>query len=103
MFQDAKTDSDIRKLRLELHDEQVKVHSLTSQLSTNSHVVAAFEQSLANMTARLQHITLTAERKDSELAELRRTIDRLRQSGADAGLIRSVDQLVSHRFSVSDL
>ena len=54
---------------------------------TNSHVVAAFEQSLANMTARLQQLTSSAEQKDSELNELRRTIDRLRQAGADAGLI----------------
>ena len=54
---------------------------------TNSHVVSAFEQSLANMTARLQQLTNSAERKDSELNELRRTIDRLRQAGADVGLI----------------
>ena len=33
-------------------------------------------------------ITRTAERKDSELAELRLSIDQLRQSGADAGLIK---------------
>ena len=61
--------------------------SLTSQLATNAQVVQAFEQSLANMTQRLQQITMTAERKDSELADLRQTIDKLRQSGADAGLI----------------
>ena len=39
------------------------------------------------MTARLQQLTTSAERKDSELNELRRTIDRLRQAGADVGLI----------------
>ena len=33
-------------------------------------------------------ITRTAERKDSELAELRLTIEQLRKSGADAGLIK---------------
>ena len=50
-------------------------------------MVSAFEQSLANMTSRLQQLTASAERKDSELNELRRTIDRLRQAGADVGLI----------------
>ena len=39
--------------------EHEKVVNLTSQLATNAHVVAAFEQSLANMTARLQHLTHT--------------------------------------------
>ncbi len=78
---------EIRKLRHELSEEHERVASLTSQLATNSHVVAAFEQSLANMTNRLAHLTATSERKDHELSELRRTIDRLRQSGADAGLV----------------
>ena len=41
--------------------------NLTTQLSTNAHVVSAFEQSLANMTARLHQITKTAEQKDSEV------------------------------------
>jgi len=86
--QDDKTNADIAKLQRELADEHKKVLNLTSQLATNAHVVSAFEQSLANMTARLQQITKTAERKDSELNELRRTIDKLRQSGAEAGLIK---------------
>ncbi len=85
--QEAKTDADINKLRRELEEEHEKVANLTCQLATNSHVVAAFEQSLANMTARLQQLTTTSERKDAELGDLRRTIERLRQSGADAGLI----------------
>ncbi|KAL4233019.1 positive regulation of invadopodium disassembly [Mactra antiquata] len=47
-----------------------------------AHVVAAFEQSLSNMTHRLQHLTSTSEQKDSELNELRATIEALkRQSG----------------------
>lgn len=50
-------------------------------------MVSAFEQSLSNMTSRLHDLTMTAEKKDSELSDLRRTIDLLRQSGADAGLI----------------
>jgi len=85
--QEEKTNADIAKLQQELMDEQRKVFSLTSQLNTNAHVVSAFEQSLANMTSRLQQITHTAERKDAELGELRRTMDVLRQSGVDAGLI----------------
>ena len=86
--QEDKTAADILKLQRELAGEHKKVQSLTTQLSTNAHVVSAFEQSLANMTARLQQITKTAERKDSEVAELRHEIRRLRQSGADAGLCK---------------
>ena len=86
--QEDKTNADIAKLQRELAEEHKKVLNLTNQLATNAHVVSAFEQSLANMTARLQQITKTAERKDSELNELRKTIEKLRQSGADAGLIK---------------
>ena len=86
--QEARTDAEIAALKSELLDEHRKVASLTSQLATNAQVVSAFEQSLANMTSRLHDLTMTAEKKDSELSELRRTIDLLRQSGADAGLIR---------------
>ncbi|KAL8586948.1 hypothetical protein ACOMHN_062359 [Nucella lapillus] len=47
-----------------------------------AHVVSAFEQSLGNMTARLQALTSTSEQKDSELNDLRLTIEALRrQSG----------------------
>ena len=87
--QEDKTNADIVGLRRELMEEHKKVVNLTSQLATNAHVVSAFEQSLANMTSRLHQITRTAEKKDSELAELRQTIERLRQSGADAGLIKN--------------
>ena len=86
--QEERTAADILKLQKELCEEHKKVLSLTTQLSTNAHVVSAFEQSLANMTSRLHQITKTAEQKDSEVAELRREIGRLRQSGADAGLCR---------------
>ena len=86
--QEDKTNAEISKLRRELIEEHKKVINLTSQLATNAHVVSAFEQSLANMTSRLHQITKTAEKKDSEVAELRKTIDKLRQSGADAGLIK---------------
>ncbi|KAG1650615.1 Neuron navigator 2 [Nymphon striatum] len=60
------------------------------------HVVAAFEQSLANMTARLQHLTATAEQKDSELNELRDTIELLRNRSAEAGLISRQNGESSH-------
>ena len=109
--QEAKTDAEIEQLKKELMEEHRKVANLTSQLTTNAHVVSAFEQSLANMTARLHELTNSAEKKDSELNELRRTIDRLRQSGAEAGLIKaggssltrqkSTDSVVSAASSVS--
>ena len=86
--QEDKTNAEIGKLKRELIEEHKKVINLTSQLATNAHVVSAFEQSLSNMTSRLHQITKTAEKKDSELAELRKTIDKLRQTGADAGLIK---------------
>ncbi|KAL4642001.1 neuron navigator 2 isoform X1 [Arapaima gigas] len=76
--------STIRKLRRELDASQEKVSALTTQLSANAHLVAAFEQSLANMTIRLQSLTMTAEQKDSELNELRRTIELLKKQNAAA-------------------
>ena len=88
--QEEKTNADIAKLKRELADEQSKVFCLTNQLNTNAHVVSAFEQSLGNMTSRLHEITRTAEKKDAELSDLRRTMDILRQSGVDAGLIKGV-------------
>ncbi|CAC5357113.1 Neuron navigator 3,Neuron navigator 1,Protein sickie,Neuron navigator 2 [Mytilus coruscus] len=79
---EEKQNAEVRKLRRELEAAQEKVSTLTTQLSTNAHVVAAFEQSLSNMTHRLQHLTSTSNQKDSELNELRTTIESLkRQSG----------------------
>ncbi|XP_075713115.1 neuron navigator 3-like [Rhinoderma darwinii] len=74
----------IQKLRRELIASQDKVATLTSQLSANSHLVAAFEKSLGNMTGRLQSLTMTAEQKDSELIELRETIDTLKTQNSAA-------------------
>ncbi|XP_053097562.1 neuron navigator 3 isoform X6 [Pangasianodon hypophthalmus] len=74
----------IRKLRRELDASQEKVATLTSQLSANAHLVAAFEKSLTNMTCRLQSLTMTAEQKESELAELRETIEALKAQNTDA-------------------
>ena len=82
---EERTESEIIKLRQELMAEHEKVNNLTSQLATNAHVVAAFEQSLANMTARLQHLAATSEKKDHELNELRRRIEMFKQCGIDAG------------------
>ena len=48
--------------------------------------MAAFEQSLSNMTSRLQHLTATAERKDGELTDMRQTIELLRKQSIQAGL-----------------
>ncbi|XP_068611549.1 neuron navigator 3 [Brachionichthys hirsutus] len=74
----------IRKLRRELDASQEKVATLTSQLAANSHLVAAFEKSLSNMTCRLQSLTMTAEQKESELVELRETIETLKTQNTDA-------------------
>ncbi|XP_066447786.1 neuron navigator 3 isoform X6 [Eleutherodactylus coqui] len=74
----------IQKLRRELIASQEKVATLTSQLSANSHLVAAFEKSLGNMTGRLQSLTMTAEQKESELIELRETIEMLKAQNSAA-------------------
>ncbi|KAL1443152.1 hypothetical protein MTO96_046090, partial [Rhipicephalus appendiculatus] len=58
------------------------------RISPRAHMVAAFEQSLSNMTSRLQHLTVTAEQKDSELTELRSTIEALKKQSAEAGLTK---------------
>uniref|UniRef100_A0A669BRK6 Neuron navigator 1 n=1 Tax=Oreochromis niloticus TaxID=8128 RepID=A0A669BRK6_ORENI len=68
----------------ELESSQEKVSNLTTQLTTNANLVAAFEQSLALMTARLQSLSLSHEQKDSELVELRETIDALKARNDEA-------------------
>ncbi|ALC40284.1 sick [Drosophila busckii] len=57
-----------------------------SPLHEQAHVVSAFEQSLSNMTNRLQQLTATAERKDGELTDMRQTIELLRKQSIQAGL-----------------
>ncbi|CAM4629075.1 unnamed protein product [Leuciscus chuanchicus] len=74
----------IRILRRELESSQDKVASLTTQLSANANLVAAFEQSLALMTARLQTLSVTSEQKDSELQDLKETIDILKTKNTEA-------------------
>ncbi|XP_013765458.1 neuron navigator 1 isoform X1 [Pundamilia nyererei] len=77
----------IRKLRRELESSQEKVANLTVQLSANlgqANLVAAFEQSLALMTARLQTLSVSSDQKDSELTELKDTIDILKAKNTEA-------------------
>ncbi|XP_036386458.1 neuron navigator 1-like isoform X1 [Megalops cyprinoides] len=77
----------IRKLRWELETSQEKVANLTSQLSENANLVAAFEQSLALMTSRLQTLSVSAEQKDTELLDLRETIEVLKAKNTEAQVI----------------
>ncbi|XP_030584994.1 neuron navigator 1 [Archocentrus centrarchus] len=77
----------IRKLRRELESSQEKVANLTVQLSANlgqANLVAAFEQSLALMTARLQTLSVSSDQKDSELTELKDTIEILKAKNTEA-------------------
>ncbi|XP_077337593.1 neuron navigator 1 isoform X5 [Lithobates pipiens] len=82
----------IRKLRRELESSQEKVATLTTQLSANvsagaqcnANLVAAFEQSLVNMTSRLRLLADTAQEKDSELVELKETIESLKSKNSEA-------------------
>ncbi|XP_035512104.1 neuron navigator 1-like isoform X5 [Morone saxatilis] len=77
--------SQIRKLRRELESSQEKVSNLTTQLTANqANLVAAFEQSLTLMTTRLQSLSVSHEQKDSELIELRETIEALRAKNEEA-------------------
>ncbi|XP_020558894.1 neuron navigator 1 isoform X8 [Oryzias latipes] len=79
--------SQIRKLRRELESSQEKVANLTMQLSANlgqANLVAAFEQSLALMTARLQTLSVSSEQKDSELTQLKDTIEILKAKNTEA-------------------
>uniref|UniRef100_A0A3Q1HCS6 Neuron navigator 1 n=1 Tax=Acanthochromis polyacanthus TaxID=80966 RepID=A0A3Q1HCS6_9TELE len=76
--------SQIRKLRRELESSQEKVANLTMQLSSNANLVAAFEQSLQLMTARLQTLSVSSEQKDSELTELKETIEILQSKNTEA-------------------
>uniref|UniRef100_A0A671MDP8 Neuron navigator 2-like n=1 Tax=Sinocyclocheilus anshuiensis TaxID=1608454 RepID=A0A671MDP8_9TELE len=92
----------IRKLRRELDSSQEKVSTLTTQLSANAHLVAAFEQSLGNMTIRLQSLTTTAEQKDTELNDLRKTIELLQKQNSATqatinGVINTPDPTLTNR------
>ncbi|KAK9952211.1 hypothetical protein ABG768_018064 [Culter alburnus] len=99
---EEKAQTEIRKLRRELDSSQEKVSALTTQLSANAHLVAAFEQSLGNMTIRLQSLTTTAEQKDTELNDLRKTIELLQKQNSVTqatinGVINSPDPTLTNR------
>ncbi|CAB0020594.1 unnamed protein product [Nesidiocoris tenuis] len=80
------------KVILKIGSTELRIFRLLCRWSKNfhfcklAHVVSAFEQSLSNMTQRLQQLTSTAEKKDSELMELRQTIELLRKQSVEAGL-----------------
>ncbi|XP_061668930.1 neuron navigator 1-like isoform X2 [Syngnathoides biaculeatus] len=93
--------SQIRKLRRELESSQEKVSNLTTQLSANANLVAAFEQSLALMTTRLQSLSLSHEQKDTELMELRETIEALKAKNDEAQAV--IHGALNHPDSEKDL
>lgn len=76
---------EIRKLKRELDQSEEKVSSLTSQLTTHSHMVTAFEQSLASMSLRLQQMTSMSSQKDSEIQRLKSRIEELKIGGSGGG------------------
>lgn len=59
--------------------------------------MSAFEQSLSNMTQRLQQLSATAEKKDGELVEMRQTIELLRKQSIQAGLTSAHIQSMSNK------
>src|SRR5205823_4984642 len=69
---------EIKKLRRELEQSNEKVSSLTSQLATHSHMVTAFEQSLASMSLRLQQLQTLSNQKDGEISRLKVKIEELK-------------------------
>lgn len=64
--------------------------------------MSAFEQSLSNMTQRLQQLSATAERKDGELMEMRQTIELLRKQSIQAGLTSAHIQSMSNNDQSSN-
>ncbi|XP_076333262.1 uncharacterized protein LOC143237656 isoform X2 [Tachypleus tridentatus] len=71
-----------------MHCSTLSLTSTTSSLYLTAHMVAAFEHSLSNMTDRFQHLTASAEQKDSQLGELRNTIEALKKQSTEAGLTK---------------
>ncbi|KAK4468122.1 hypothetical protein MN116_008289 [Schistosoma mekongi] len=84
---EEKQAEEIQILRRKLEQAEKKVNELTTQLTTNAHVVSAFEQSLTDMSQRLQNLSNTTTKKDSELHELKATIDALRNQ-TEIGLLK---------------
>lgn len=75
--------------------------SLSLSLSSQAHVVSAFEQSLSNMTQRFHQLSATAERKDDEMTDLRQTIELLRKQSIQAGLTSAHMQSMGSCSSIS--
>ncbi|XP_065817669.1 neuron navigator 1-like isoform X4 [Labrus bergylta] len=97
--------SQIRKLRRELESSQEKVSNLTTQLTANANLVAAFEQSLALMTTRLQSLSVSHDQKDTELIDLRETIESLRFKNEEAqavihGALNNPDNMKGLEFDL---
>ncbi|KAG9352824.1 hypothetical protein JZ751_017400 [Albula glossodonta] len=57
---------------------------LRRMLGVAANLVAAFEQSLALMTSRLQSLSVSAEQKDTELSDLKETIEVLKTKNTEA-------------------
>ncbi|KAF8571958.1 hypothetical protein P879_00514 [Paragonimus westermani] len=94
-------DQEIHLLRRKLRAAEDQIIDLTSQLASSAQVVSAFEQSLNSMSQRLQMLTHTTTKKDTELHELRATIHALRsQSGLGLSkLFRTNDNTGADRIS----
>ncbi|XP_039656134.1 neuron navigator 1-like isoform X8 [Perca fluviatilis] len=73
----------IRKLRRELESSQEKVSNLTTQLTANANLVAAFEQSLQLMTTRLQSLSISQEQKIGAVADV--FVERVPEGGGSYG------------------
>lgn len=70
-----KLQHEIKKLESELKIEKEKNEALNSQLSINSNLMAAFEQSLNTLNTRVRQLSAINERKDKEIAEMREQLD----------------------------
>uniref|UniRef100_UPI00358E9BEC neuron navigator 2-like isoform X2 n=1 Tax=Myxine glutinosa TaxID=7769 RepID=UPI00358E9BEC len=79
---EEKGQNEVQKLRGELNMSNDKASALTSQLSTNAHLVGVFEETLNSMAYRLQDLAFTAQNKDVQLSELRQTIELVKQQNS---------------------
>lgn len=71
-----KLQNEIKKLQSELKSEKEKNEALNSQLNINSNLMAAFEQSLTTLNSRLRQISAMNEKKDQEIEELKKMLER---------------------------
>lgn len=76
---DDKTSLEMRRLRCELSLANDKTVTLSTQLLSSQQMVAAFEQNLANMTSRIQQLSLTIEQKDREIQRLKETLETIQK------------------------